>query len=235
MHLLNGIVKGGNPEETKATLIHEAAHLADSKVDDHVYYSVTGFFEADETTKVGNAAHYEELPRRVMKTSAFDGKTFTPGVKSGGGAVSQEDKVRAAAANFLRKAWDAAVDAHTFIRGVRQQYLSSNNKPFKDNETLIMEMSKLMDMTIHEQKAGHQIVTTLDVTISESIARSTIFVQRELSKVAFPSPVPPGVTDDQLKEQLVAGAGYGQLMKDATRDKALLDWLVAHYRAMPSA
>lgn len=168
-----------------------------------------------------------------MKTSKFDGKTFTPGVTPGGGAVTREDKIKAATANYLRKAWDAGVDAHTMIRGVRRQYLAGNSKPFKDNKALILEMSKLMDLTIHEQAAAKAIVTTLDVTLSESISRGVRIVRFMAKSVPFPAI--GAMTDEQVRDKIVAAAvtSYGELLKNPARDKALLDWFEAHYRSLP--
>jgi hypothetical protein len=235
MHLLLRIAQVKDANDTKATVIHEASHLADSSVDDQVYYGNAGFFELEEAKKVANAAHYEELPRRLMGTSSFDTKTFTPGVTVGGGAVTREDKVKAATNLYLRKAWDAGVDAHMFIRGVLREGQAGNKKAFDDNKTLILEMSKLMDMTIHEQAAAKARVTTLDVTLSESVSRGVRLVGTLAAGIPFPSPV-GSQTDEQLRDSIVAAAvtKYGALLNNPARDKALLDWFVAHYRSLPS-
>jgi hypothetical protein len=235
MHLLLEVAQVKDPKETKATLIHEAAHLANASVDDQVYYDNPGFFELDEASKVANAAHYEELPRREMKTSKFDKKTFTPGVTAAGGAVTRKDKVKAATDLYMRKAWDAGVDTHTFIRGVRRESLAGNNKPFNDNKALILEISKLIDLTIHEQASGKEVVTSLDVTLSESVSRGIAIVKGLVPSVPFPSPVGT-LTDIELRDKIITKAvtSYGNLLKDAARDKALLDWCVAHYRKLPN-
>ena len=234
MHLLLKVAQVKDEKETKATLIHEASHFGSATVTDHVYYNNDGFFELDEAKKVDNAAHYEELPRREMGTSKFDKKTFVPGTKPGGGAVTKEDKIKAAANLYIRKAWDAGVDAHMFIRAVRREYLAGNNKPFNDNKPLIIEISKLMDLTIHEQAAGKQVVTTLDVTLSESISRGVSLI-KSLTKT-IPFPVPGALTDLELRDKIIAEAvkKYDSLLKDAARDKKLLDWLEAHYHSLPS-
>ncbi len=234
MHLLADVVKGTDIGETKATLIHEASHLADPSVDDLGYYGTAGFEAMTEKEKVGNAGHYEELPRRLMSNSSYVGLTFTPGVKKGGKAMTREDTIRRNASEFIRKAWDAAVDTHSFIRDVRKAKLSGNGKAFTDNQIIIMEISKLMELTIHTQAAGKEVVTTLDVTLTESIAHAMSLLMSIIDKVPFPS---PGVlTDAELQDQMVAAAvaQYGNLLKDAKRDKALVDWLVAHYRSLPS-
>ncbi len=236
MHLLVEVVKVADPNETIVTLIHEASHLADPAVDDHGYYATPGFEAMTDVQKAENAAHYEELPRRELGTTSFPGATFKPGVKKGGKKMTREDDVRREASEYLRKAWDAAVDTHTFIRDVRKQYEAGSKKRFKDNEALIMEISRLMDLTIHEQAAGEEIVTTLDVTITESIARGTSIVKGQLSKVPFPSKKKAAkMKDDEIRDELVAAAvaRYGHLLKDAKRDKKLLDWFVAHYRSLP--
>lgn len=234
MHLLLEVAQVVDVNETKATVIHEAVHFANAAVDDEVYYADPGFFELDEAKKVNNAAHYEELPKRLYGTSKFDKKTFTPGVTVGGGAMTREDKVRAAADLYLRMAWDASVDAHLFIRGVRRAYLAGNNKPFKDNKTLILEISKLMDLTVHEQAAGNELVTTLDVTLSESVSRGVSQVWGLASSIPFPAV--GALTDTELRDKIVEEAvkQYGRLLQDTTRDKALLDWLEAHYGSLPN-
>lgn len=235
MHLTLEIVKVTDPKETQTTLIHEACHLADSAVDDLGYYGTTGFEARSEDQKVCNAAHYEELPRRELGTSSYVGATFTPGVNKTGKVLTREDKVRDAASEHLREAWDAAVDTHSFFRGVRKAYLNGSKAPFKTNKAFILEASRLMDLTIHEQAPAEAIVTTLDVTLTESMARTTAIVGAKVGKVPFPNPVGT-LTDDELRDQLVATAvsNYGQMLKDAKRDKALLDWFVAHYRGVPS-
>jgi hypothetical protein len=133
-----------------------------------------------------------------------------------------------------------------------------------------------MDMTVHEQAAGKETVTVLDVTISESITRGVALVGKTATDIPFPSEVEKkkvvkpelhtpwytgipllgtlltwifggpemrmkttevsrNLSDDELRDQIVmaAVAKYGNLLKDEKRDKALLDWLVAHYKKLP--
>ena len=234
MHLLLKIAQVVDLKETKATLIHEAAHFGTASIDDFKYYEDAGFLGADEATKVNNAAHYEELPRREMGNSNFPTDTFVPGTKPGGGAMTREDKVKGLAADYIRNAWAAGVDAHLFIRALRREYLAGNNKPFADNKALIMEMSKLMDLTIHEQAAGKEIVTTLDVTLCESISRGVSIIEDLTPTIPFPAP--GALTDPQLRDKIIAEAvkKYDSLLKDAARDKKLLDWLEAHFNSLPS-
>lgn len=149
---------------------------------------------------------------------------------------TQEDKIRASVDLYLRKAWTTAVHAHLLIRRVLLEQDAGNIRPFATNKRFFVEMSKLMDLTIHTQAPGNEAITMLDITLSESIARGVSLAQVMASKVAIPSPVGKP-TNRQLRDMMVAqaAAGYGNLLRDAARDKRLLDWFVAHYQKVPSA
>ncbi|HET6952988.1 MAG TPA: hypothetical protein VFI47_21575 [Acidimicrobiales bacterium] len=239
MHLLVEVVKVIDPAESKVTLIHEASHLSDPSVDDHGYYGTPGFEALDEATKVGNAGHYEELPRRKLGASSFVGMTFTPGVKKGGGAITWEDTINRQASEHMRKAWDAAVDTHTWLRGVRKAWLKGSKAPFDANKALILEASKLMDLTVHEQAPGKARITSLDVTLTESIARAMMLISELTGRETPVHPMGPwlnpGDEDKAAKANLIDAAigKYGNLLGDRARDWALIDWMVAHYRSLP--
>jgi hypothetical protein len=233
MHLLVGVVQGTDPKESQSTLVHEAAHLGHGSVDDLGYYGTAAFEAMSEADKVNNAAHYEELPRRLLGISSFPGHTFTPGIKKGGGAVTRVDTVRKIASDHLQRAWDAASDAHMWLRGVRKAWLTKKDTaPFTAEKPLILELSKLCDMTVHHQAAAHARITSLDITIIESIVRAMGII----GNVVGSEPLPGGpLSDKGAAEVMVAEATkkYGQLLKDPARDKALVDWLAAHFRKLP--
>lgn len=88
-----------------------------------------------------------------------------------------------------------------------------------------------MDLTIHEQAEKKAIVTTLDLTLTESIARAVMYISEYAKSVSFPNPV-GNLTDEALKDKIVEEAvkKYGNLMTSPARDKILLDWLSDHYR-----
>jgi hypothetical protein len=235
MHLLADIVKGTNPSETKTTLVHEASHLGHGSVQDLGYYGTPAFEAMSEADKVNNAAHYEELPRRLLGTSSFPGHTFTPGTLKGGGAVTRVDIVRKMASDHLQRAWDCASDAHMWLRGVRTAWLmKKDTKPFTDQKALILELSKLCDLTVHQQVGKHARVTALDISIIESITRAMSLIGDGV--VAEPLPGGP-LSDKGAAEVMVAEATkkYGQLLRDPARDKTLVDWLASHFQTLPDA
>lgn len=234
MHLLASVVKGTDPPESKATLVHEASHLGHGSVDDLGYYGTPAFEAMSEADKVNNAAHYEELPRRLLGVSAFAGHTFRPGTKKGGGAVTRLDIVRKIASDHLQHAWDAASDAHMWVRGVRTSWLTKKDTtPFTTDKALILELSRFSDMTVHQQAAAHARITSLDVVIIESIVRAMGLI----GNLVTAEPLPAGPFSDKgAADVMVAEAikKYGQLLKNPARDKALVDWLAAHFRSLPS-
>ncbi|SHM57223.1 hypothetical protein SAMN05444266_10946 [Chitinophaga jiangningensis] len=234
MHLLSSVAKVTDPKETKVTLIHEAAHMADKSIDDRLYYGTHGFQGMTERQKITNAAHFEELPRRELGTSIYP-KPMVPGMLPGGKAT-KEDKVKEAAADHLRMAWDAAVDTFTLLRGVRRQSMAGTEKPFKDNERLLVKISRLEDLTIHEQAKKARTVTDLDVTIAESIAHSFSVLTNTIDNIPYPA-VNKWRTKRSLKLEMVAAAisQENNLLKDPDRDMKLTNWMVAHYRKLPSA
>lgn len=231
MHLEVDVVKVKDPKESRVTVIHEAAHLAGEAIDDYGYYGKSGFFELEEEKKIVNAAHYEELPRRILNTSIYPNLIFTPGKDQSGKPMTRDEKIRVDVSEYLRMAWDAAVDVHQFLRYVRWSYLEESKWPFIKSKKLILEISRLMDLTIHEQAEKKAIVTTLDLTLTESIARAVMYISEYAKSVPFPNPV-GNLTDEALKDKIVEEAvkTYGNLMQSKARDKILLDWLSDHYR-----
>jgi hypothetical protein len=231
MHLEVDVVKVKDPKESRVTVIHEAAHLAGNAIDDYGYYGEEGFFDLTEEKKIVNAAHYEELPRRILNTSKYPNQIFAPGKDQSGKPITREGNIREDVSNYLTKAWDAAVDVHQFLRYVRWSYLEKSNWPFIKSKKLILEISRLMDLTIHEQAEKKAIVTTLDLTLTESIARAVMYISEYAKSVSFPNPV-GNLTDEALKDKIVEEAvkKYGNLMTSPARDKILLDWLSDHYR-----
>ncbi|MDP9133410.1 MAG: hypothetical protein M3N56_01120, partial [Actinomycetota bacterium] len=161
--------------------------------------------------------------------SAFVGKTFTPGVKASGGKVTFEDEVRRVASEYLRKAWDAAVDAHQFVRETAKEIINNPAaNAFDAHKASLLEVSKMEHLTIHQQVPSPSTVTTLDAVLSEGVAHGTRRIQGKLKNQAAPA------TKNKKKaaDAMIDGAinDYGELLGNAADDRKLMDWLVAHYR-----
>ena len=235
LHLLSDVVSNPESVRAKTTLVHETSHLAKEEIDDHGYYGSEGFVSVPEEIKYVNAAHYEELPLRVWGASKYPNVVFTPGVDETGEQVSLETEVRHSGVNYLRKAWDAAVDVENLLKSARWDQLSGLTV---DQDVLdrLLEVSPLMDLTLHEQQGAAPNITQLDVTTSESVARIMILLQMWVMALPFTPPLGPfesheaevEFTGQVMIDQAIEA--YGALLDDPVRDRLLVDWLFDNYR-----
>jgi hypothetical protein len=181
----SGIDQPDNPESI-LTMIHEALHAGNADVSDKGYISQPSFTELAEDVKLTNAAHFEVVPRRSLKTDfAFVGKTFIPAGATVGGVTAPkltatEEAIRAAS-EALRTAWSMSLNLHIFYTnlykdqtlwdqdlGSGQQY--SHSLPY---------WSKVEKMTLHEKisidpKAtdpAKQPISQIDMALSEGVIR----------------------------------------------------------------
>jgi hypothetical protein len=230
IHLEHSVAEVADKDEAAMTIIHECCHLANRFVDDRGYYQADSGFEAmPEVLKVANAAHYEELPRRIRGISLFPGP-LVPG-KTTAGKETFADKVKRDANEYLRMAWDKAVDVHMFIRGIRKDIEAGNTSTFTSSKTRILEVSRLAHLTVHEQSTP-DTVQTIDVTLAEGIARGTVFIRDAADAQTVPASPDSGKTQKDHVNQFVDDCikSYGKLTGSFSGDRALMDWLVKEYR-----
>ena len=60
-----------------------------------------------------------------------------------------EGEVRRAASEYLRKAWDAAVDAHEFVREAAKKIGKKPNSRRSQEQEALLEISKMEHLTVH--------------------------------------------------------------------------------------
>jgi hypothetical protein len=118
------IDKPDDPESI-ITMIHEAMHAGNSDVDDKGYIDQPSFEQLPEDVKLTNAAHFEVVPRRILKASfAFDGQTFVPAGTTVGGvtapAMSDAEKsIRGASEVFAWRGRSASTSTPCSTRSTR--------------------------------------------------------------------------------------------------------------------
>jgi hypothetical protein len=184
IHLKGSVAKVTDENDAKITIIHESCHLANDSVgDEGGYYGQAGFEAAKESVKVTNAAHYEEIPRRLLadkdpKLSKYKDPAsgnfldFKPGASAAGAPLNFEQRVKGKSNDYLRKAWDKAGDVHAFIRDIRTEELAGKTTGFKAHKARILEISRLMRLTVHEQPDATASINQIDVVLSEGAARA---------------------------------------------------------------
>ena len=132
-------------------------------------------------------------------------------------------------------AWDAAADFDDLIKEARRDQLDGRAL---DAGTVarLLEVSPLMDLTLHEQPRSPPEITRLDVTTSESVVRAMGMAGDRVESLANVMPIGPFSSP---ADEIAAGvdlavdaamAAYGGLLGDATRDRRLVDWLHSHYK-----
>lgn len=235
VHFELGIVKVKNLKKTMITVIHEAAHLAHANINDYGYYGTDGFEGLSETKKMNNAAHYEEIPRRHEKITSYQGCVFTPGKKCKPGKApkppSYRDKVNRKASEYFRKVWDRAVDVFEFLRKIRTKVLRGNAAAFGNNKAAILKLSRLLELTVHKQKAAHANVTQLDIALAEGVARATAIIGSYVKKIKkvgcwLSTPL------NKCKRRLIRKAvrKYGALLSSYKKDMRLIRYFYKGYK-----
>nr|WP_067293178.1 hypothetical protein [Marinobacterium profundum] len=236
IHLEPGVAKVTNSKESVATLVHEAAHLADGAIEDHGYYPPStgkdAFAGMAESRKLNNAAHYEEFVRRWLNTSTYNNDTeFTPGKAVSGAALTLEDDVRLATTEYFRHGWDAAVEVQFALVKYRKDLLASKDAKFKKDLPELKKISKAMHLSLHRQSPGHETVTQLDIVLAESIARVVSDMGDHSASIKLA--LTPKDTSEIKKasDRLINDTirSYGALLGDSKKDRTLTNWLVANY------
>lgn len=184
IHLKETVVKATDANKSKTTVIHESTHLADAKVLDKGYYGTPSFEAMSEDQKWTNAAHYEEIPKRKLGVSDYGNEyVFTPGMLEAGVPPTYAEKGRRFANEVLRKAWAKANNKTLRLRARRVEILAGKRNTFENKLANYKATSRLFNLTIHEQPAGQETVTQLDLVLSEGISHGIRNAMRILEAV----------------------------------------------------
>jgi hypothetical protein len=226
VHLNAEVIGRLDDTDLVITLIHECAHLAAASVKDKGYYESANWDGLDEDIKVANAAHYEEIPRRYVGKSIYKAdQVFTPGASAGGGALTYEDEVRRMVEEYGRKCHASAQELHVRLRGMHLSLQKGDRQRFDDREARILEVSKNLKLTIHEQNAPRTI-TELDLSLSEGVTHAAW----KLKAVIKAQTIPNAASGKSMKDaatELIKDAlkAYGTVTGSEADDRTLFKWL----------
>lgn len=181
-----GMIDNPDDPESIITMIHESMHAGNSDVDDKGYIDQPSFTQLPEDVKLTNAAHFEVVPRRILKASfAFGGQTFIPAGATVGGvtapAMTDAEKAIRGASETFREAWTTGLNLHTFF-----------DKVYKDPSQWTADQgggttfakglpywSKVEKLTIHKKtdidpasgNVAKLPVSQIDMALSEGLVR----------------------------------------------------------------
>jgi hypothetical protein len=216
-----------DPNDLVITLVHECSHLADKTVKDKGYYESANWDALDDDVKVTNAAHYEEIPRRYLKKSIYaDDQEFKPGTSASGNAVTFETEVRRMVDEYGRTCHASAQEIHVRLRQIHVKLQTGDRQAFDANEPLILDISKVFKLTIHD-RAHPRTITTLDLSLSEGVAHAAWKFKAVAKAQAFPTQPDPGKDAKHHARRVLSAAlkAYGTVTGNDADDRELFKWL----------
>jgi len=169
-------------------MIHEAMHAGNyADVTDKGYINQAMFTQLPEAVKLTNAAHFEVVPRRILKLRPnFAGQTFEPAKPT---AQSHIQKSLRLASEDLREAWTTALNLHKIWAYIQKHpdtwskldlstWYSKAAKGLHFDQSMPY-WSKVQKLTVHRRPnikaaAGKQVsapVTAIDMALSEGMTR----------------------------------------------------------------
>jgi hypothetical protein len=191
-------------QENVVLLIHEAMHAGNPGiVGDRGYRNSPSFVSLDEPIKLGNAAHYEVVPRRVRSLAfAYPGVVFVPagtttiigGVPHTAPALTPIEQASRDASEQARTAWNMGLNLHNlWVRlnlhradwtgvNVAAVYTGASAARFAD---CMPYWSKVLGLTVHQRPGlspgaatpSTAPVTQIDVALSEAVVRRIMQVK----------------------------------------------------------
>jgi hypothetical protein len=99
---------------------------------------------------------------------------------------------------------------------------------FATKKKSVLEISKMEHLTVHWQQPKPSTVTTLDLSLSEGVARAMSWLQDHTDQQAVASSGNRKKAVSAVVDGVIAD--FGELTGDAGEDRKLVDWLVKHYR-----
>jgi hypothetical protein len=169
-------------KELLTVLLHEACHEANASVVDKGYYNTAGFTKMSQKQKMRNAAHYEEVAKRIVGISKYEGLNFIPEAtqKTGGGKKNEYLKKEKKANDGLEKLWSFSYNLHAQLRDCLTGGSSLSLKKQVELVSVVKRCYGLGSVGIQE---GHPVVSELELALMESTVRVFSKAQTALEKL----------------------------------------------------
>lgn len=203
-----GVIDMPTDKESIVIMFHESMHAGNpGDVGDKGYIDATDFKVMQPARKLTNAAHFEVVARRSLRTTHFQfaGETFVPAgtAPPGGGAataaLTPRQRAVSEASEMFRQAWTIALNLHKmYVRLVRTPADWSTLDLATEYSGTVAGVhfsdclpfwSKVEGMTIHERThinpAGGDPstnpVTLIDIALSEGTIRRLARGRRQMT------------------------------------------------------
>lgn len=169
----------GNPNTLAVLLMHEGCHEVDASIIDCGYYGTANFTQMSRTQKKTNAAHYEEVARRLVGSSRYDGQTFTPVVQQAVQAGPRRELIRKVrvANEGLRGLWAQSGNLHAILRDIGAGV--STLSP--EVQLSVARLAKSAFSLPEAVRLGAPSVTTMDLAMLEATTKVFSRAQTEVN------------------------------------------------------
>ncbi len=227
-------------------LMHESFHAAHRDVKDESGYHGEGLFATrTPQEKYTNAAHYEEIMRRMVGFGPTGG-TFVPAVKASDttdkSAVTMDivGEGKTLAARELGKARILSVSALTWLTE-SQEHQATADKIDATRIKRLLKLSAAAGWTLHRRAVSEDAlppVTELDIVLAESVARAIldtlkyIHTSAPASSDAWPSSWSPYEQNTEAIRDIIIAKSLehiGPIRKNITRDKFMVTTMARLY------
>ena len=152
-------------DEVAVLLMHEGCHEVDASIVDKGYYGSAGFDTLSAPAKMTNAAHYEEIARRVNGNSQYPDRVFAPAARQAVQVGARAEFLRkvSIADDGLRQMWLLATNMHDILRHLAN---GTSDLPALQQPPVLATIKQAFSLTAtppHGKK-----VTELDLALSEA-------------------------------------------------------------------
>lgn len=219
LFLFLGLIQDPSSDTALLTTIHEAVHAGNIDVDDKGYLGTPGFDSLSPRERLGNAAHYEVIPERFLKTTdANTDPASIPASPSSGTttpvtslSVKQAAALRGASEKF-RKAWTAGMRLHELLISL----FLDPTKWGKRHAKRLPYWSGLEGLTIHQRRRDSDSsyapafrgVTIIDIGLSEGLVRKVVMGMEGTKNfgpaIAASQDLPSETTDVPLRNRIMS-------------------------------
>ena len=156
----------GKPADVVAVLLmHEGCHEVDATIIDKGYYGTAGFDTLSAPAKMTNAAHYEEIARRVNGNSQYPDQVFAPVAPQAVRVGRRPELLRKVgiANDGLREMWLLAANMHDLLRHLAND---TSTLPALQQAPVLATIKQAFSLTATPPRGKK--VTELDLALSEA-------------------------------------------------------------------
>jgi hypothetical protein len=170
----------GTDSQVKTVLLHEACHEVDATVIDCGYYGTDRFDKMSQKEKKANAAHYEEIAKRLLGQSKYKGAFIPEAIqKKPKGKRDQFINTARLASEGLRNLWEKTTAMHDLLRNIAA---GVNRSPIQQQVKIVQSLKSMYSLGTAGNREGYPVLTQLELALMESTANVLARAMKAIGK-----------------------------------------------------